>query len=247
MTPLKSALVKISSHPSSRLIVSNGHAWVVLHSFTPANRILFEVASNLYLPKDKQLSEEQIKTLHSWGYEKRRQKRSIGMMTYLSSEEDINKMVEDIERIFSTVFGLSNSEIQCFFQQDVKHSINNQALHAVMRKLVSSKQHNNRITLYQKLLNAQLLVYVNDDDTGFFPYDTIGEFITYAAFTDDKYIQQFDPRGCSVKLVQAYELIPALIEKQAGSLMLNPKGDIRGELYRNELKSIASALSHYKS
>ena len=77
----------------------------------------------------------------------------------------------------------------------------------------------------------------------FHPYDKIGTFQCYAAFTEDKYIKQYDPRGCSVVEQYVHEFIPLLLEKNPGSLIINPKGDLRGELYRNELQSIASALS----
>ena len=242
MHPLLLPLQQISSHTSSRLIISNEYAWVVLHSFTPANRILFEVASNLYLPDDKQLSDTQIKTLFDWGYQKRRQGRSIGTMTYLSSEQDCLNLAEKITKIFSEIFHLDPQNSTHQFQKNVKHGIDNKHLHSAMRQLVNSKDHKYRIALYQALVNAKLLVYLTEDNQDFIPYDTIGEFITYAAFTDDKYIQQFDPRGCTVREMYVYDFIPALVSKNAGSLILNPKGDIRGELYKNELASINTAL-----
>ena len=115
-----------------------------------------------------------------------------------------------------------------------------------MKKLGRDKQHSNRISLYQTLIGSELLVYMTEDEN-LYPYDTISTLITYAAFTDYKYLQQFDPRGCTVQLYPCYELIPLLLQHNAGSLMLNPRGDIRGELYKNELQSIGSALRRNRS
>ena len=247
MNDIKHLLYKLSQQPYARLVIQVEHAWIVLSSFSPASRILFEIASNVHLPKENHLTEEQLQTLNSWGYTKRRKSNTIGTIVYLSNDSDIQRIQQDIKRIFTEIFLLSSTEYQLSFQMDVKHDLSNSKLHSIMKKIAIDKQHSNRITLYQTLLNSQLLVYMTEDKTSFHPYDTIGTFLTYAAFTDDKYIKQLDPRGCPVQIWYAYQFIPELLQKNAGSLILNPKGDVRGELYRNELQSIAKALRHHKS
>ena len=247
MTDLHQHLSQLSTHPNARLVVQTDHAWVVLNSFSPPNRVLFEISSNRYLPKENHLSEAQLKQLEGWGYTKRKAGRSIGAITYLTTDDDIQRVASDIHKIFAEIFHQEGSALTCAFTQNTKHDLSNRKLHNTMRETASSKEHNRRIALYQELINSQLLAYVSADSDNFFPYDTIGPFVTFAAFTEDKYLKQFDPRGCPVKQMYAFELLPKLLEQNAGSLILNPKCDIRGELYRNELQSIVKALRLPKS
>jgi hypothetical protein len=246
MNELRQHLERISAHTNSRLVIQCGVAWVVIHSFAPANRILVEISSNTYLPDEHRLTEHQLEQLQEWGYKVRRQGRSLGMMTYLAAEDDFLKMERDIKRIFTEVFTVP-AAYAFSFQENVKIDLQNNDLLNVMRNLGRDKKHENRISLYQELVNATLLVYVSEDLRSFQQYDTIGPFSTFAAFTDDKNHRQFDPRGCPVQLRHCYEFIPELVEQNAGSLIINPRGDVRGELYRNELQTIASALRRHRS
>ena len=188
-----------------------------------------------------------IKQLELWGYPKRKEGKSIGAITYLNNEEDIQRIARDIDRIFLEIFNVEAESLSCVLTPNTRHDLNNRKLHRTMRETASSKEHSRRIALYQELINSQLLAYMSTDGNDFFPYGTIGPFVTFAAFTDDKYLKYFDPRGFSVKQMYAFELLPKLLEQNAGSLILNPTCDIRGELYKNELQSIVKALRLPKS
>ena len=59
ISTLLSELEQLTATPACRLLVSSPPGWVVLRSYTPANRLLIEFASNTHLPEAHQLTEEQ--------------------------------------------------------------------------------------------------------------------------------------------------------------------------------------------
>ena len=64
----------------------------------------------------------------------------------------------------------------------------------------------------------------------------------FGVFTDDEALRHFDPRGTPTQTRYGYQLFPQLIEARAGILKINPDGMVGGELYRNELQTLASAV-----
>ena len=50
------------------------------------------------------------------------------------------------------------------------------------------------------------------------------------------------PVGQYYRLVQGRELFPELVKGKYGSLRINPKSEVRGELYFNELQMIGDGI-----
>ena len=57
----------------------------------------------------------------------------------------------------------------------------------------------------------------------------------------------WNPRGLPVRATPVAELVPRALGLGAGSLLINPKGLVGGELYRNELESLSDALKRRTS
>jgi hypothetical protein len=67
----------------------------------------------------------------------------------------------------------------------------------------------------------------------------------FAVFTDDKAIRCWDPRGTFWLKSYGFEIIRTLMPLNPGSLMINPRGDVAGEFYKNELKTLAQATKRF--
>jgi hypothetical protein len=109
-----------------------------------------------------------------------------------------------------------------------------------MRKLSKVRSHEARIALYQELVNARLILAVDNGQPR--QLETIGDWPVFGVFTDDESVRHFDPRGTPTQVRYGYQLFPQLITARAGILKINPDGMVGGELYRNELQTLADAV-----
>ena len=65
---------------------------------------------------------------------------------------------------------------------------------------------------------------------------------SYAAFTDAEHLQLWSARPTDYRIIKGRALFPLLMSLRTGSLLINPGGLVGGELYRNEVEAIASAV-----
>ena len=63
----------------------------------------------------------------------------------------------------------------------------------------------------------------------------------YAAFTDWDALRLWEPRGWPYRVIAGHQLFPLADDQRIASLMINPRGDIGGELLMNELRGLAAA------
>ena len=109
-----------------------------------------------------------------------------------------------------------------------------------MRELSSKRTHPLRIQVYQQIITAQLILAITEVGKPRI-IDTIAGLPSYGVFTDDSALRFWDPRGSEYQIFYGYDLFPFLQQHNPGSMFINPKGEIRGELYKNELHTLYNA------
>ena len=227
--------------PEHRIIFQATHHWVTVRSFQPANRMLLEVCSNKNLPREQALSKSQIDHLHSLGLGPRRQGYSIGQLYNIGDPDGLVDIANTISTIFTVVFNTVPQQIQTTICPSPAIQLYNRILIGQMKKLARSKEHQLRLNLYTTLIDATLIALV-DDNGALKKCDSISGFDCFGAFTDEKHALQYDPRGQGLKTMPMLNIIQLAVQQNAGSLWLNPKGETRGELYKNELDSLWSRV-----
>ena len=240
MNPLHN-LQSLFKKPEHRVIFQAPHHWVSVRSFQPANRMLMEVCSNKNLPREHAISESQMEQLHSLGLGKRRQGYSLGKLYNIEDSDGLVDIANTINSVFTTVFETSPQNIQTTICPSPSIHLYNRILIGQMNKLARSKEHQLRLNLYTTLIDATLIALV-DDNGALKKCDTISNFDCFGAFTDEKHALQYDPRGQGLKTMPMINIIQLAVQQNAGSLWLNPKGETRGELYKNELDSLWSRV-----
>ncbi len=123
----------------------------------------------------------------------------------------------------------------------------NPALIEAMRDLSRSRSHAARLALYRQLLQGTFLLAVESEGSTA-PAAIFGDisgWAVYGVFTDQRAWLSWDPRGVPYRLVPGRELFPALMQTAIGALKINPRGVIGGELYRNEIETIATAVRRF--
>lgn len=233
---IESLLHNLLTSPNHQLLLSSSPYWLSLRTYTPANRMLMEVSSNKHLPDDAKLTDDQTQTLEQLGIQSRRQGYSQGKLLSAVQPTDIPNIASEIDSIFSDIFQ-SNHPIESVLRHTPSRSIYNRDLLAKMKESARNKDHQLRLQLYTILIDATFIALSEEDGT-LIQCDTISGFPCFGVFTDEKHAFQYDPRGLNLTEISALQVIQKCIAQGAGSLWLNPKGETRGELYKNEIEEL---------
>jgi hypothetical protein len=118
-----------------------------------------------------------------------------------------------------------------------------------MRLLSEKRDWDTRRALYAALLDATLLVPIDPEADGAdepLEVDSLGKFPVIAGFTDIDALRMWNPRGAPTAPPRR-DLVPRALARRVGSLLINPRGNVGGELYLNELESLDGALKRRSS
>ena len=242
-TALSNELPKLHQDPNGRLILQSETYWAVLHSLDVPSRGLLELSCNTNLPEDRQLTEAQQQKLTELSFTQRRRKRSLGKLVPISSESHHDALITELAYVFDDVFGVDSNALQISFTPNVRQKLSNKPLLECMKKMSKSKQHHLRIELYKALLNSSLLL-LTAESTPDQPLQTgtLMNYPIYTCFTDYESARCYDPRVGQLTEMYAYQIFNLVWSLNVGSLQINPKGDIGGELYRNEIETLIQAV-----
>lgn len=237
-TEITSQLSELRKEPHSKLLLSCPPYWIVVRTLASSFRLLIEVSDNNTLPIDKRLHPQQEESLLSLGYKKRRNNHSLGKLAESTNLEETEKIATELVSILKDVFQTMDKPIHTL-SRNATHSVSNPKILEMIQQIAKTKDHNQRLLLYQHLVQSQMLTLQLPDST-LIACDSIGNLPTFALFTDEKYALQYDARGQHLVQDYTYHIIKRALSQQAGSMIINPKGDIRGEFYKHELQSIVS-------
>ena len=230
--------------PDARLLLSCPGGWLVLHSYSPPVRGLLEAATSQYLPEETPLSKEGEELLLAAGFRPRRGKRSLGKMVGIALPEKRAELAAELAKLLENVYGCREGELTIGIETVPGADVKNPLLLDAMKLLSRNRTHECRVSVYQQLINATLLLATADGEP--MVVGSLGKWSCYGAFTDYASMRQWDPRGCAHRQLYGIDLFPLLQELDAGSLLLNPGGDVRGELYKNEIDTMVRAVSRFK-
>jgi hypothetical protein len=111
-----------------------------------------------------------------------------------------------------------------------------------MRQMAKKRDHRYRVALYRALLDSTLLLLVDPDKDGApKAVDQLMSFDVYACFTSWDALRRHEPRGATYEAIRGRHLFGKLLEHPVGSLLIDRRSVIGGELYRNELETLAGA------
>ena len=122
----------------------------------------------------------------------------------------------------------------------------NERLLKAIRKLSKQRTPDNRKAMYMAVLRASFIVPTEETKNGQ-PSQTYCQDLplqgrpVYVAFTSVDAMRNWRPEHGAYVTVKGMDLMEQLVAGPAASLLINPKNTVGGELYRNELKTLADA------
>jgi hypothetical protein len=120
-------------------------------------------------------------------------------------------------------------------------TLDNQAVIEAMTYLAKARDWAARKTLYRLLIDAWFVIAIDETGT-FLLEDKMGTWPVCAVCLDQNAFTKRYPLGQLYRLVQGRDLFPELVEAKYGALRINPKSDVGGELYFNELQMIRDGI-----
>ena len=83
-------------------------------------------------------------------------------------------------------------------------------------------------------------------DPSFYEVGQIGDFPSFALFTDYAALDNYNPVGLRAQVVTGMDIFPRILSNRVGSVLINPHGQPRGELYSNEVGMIVDGIKRLR-
>ena len=208
------------------------------------DQALCEIAGNKYLSEDHQLSKEQEALITEHGFTKRRGERTLGKIIPISTQEERDSIFEELSDLYPKLYNESFPEGAATLNTKARTGLSNTTFTKTMRALSQKRTHDLRIQLYREFLNTTFLLAL-DESKAPLVIEQLATLSCFAVFTDDKSVRCWNPRGSELKKAYGFEIIIEIMPHNPGSLIINPQGNISGELYKKELQTLAKAAQRF--
>lgn len=235
-----------SGGADNRLVIVAGDYYIVIHGKRGAAELMCEAVSNFYLGGPAEITPARLRSLSDRGYAERSGKNNLFRDVRLTGADPLPRLADDLLALFAQIYGVDEGAAASFDLQlgDPEPTRNPDLLRA-MKALAVRRDMDSRHRVYAAVMNGTFLMPTNPAGrTADEPLevDRLGDFPVIAAFSEIDSLRLWQPRGWPFALIPGARLVPLAVGRRVGSLLLNPRGNIGGELYINELESIEGAL-----
>lgn len=247
----------------NRLVVERGPFFVVLRAARGGRTVDVEAAGGRHL--ETRLQPEQVGRLTELGLRQRNAASTFAGTWPLASEADARTAAAKVEALLRHVYRPDESQgdgpvserdaIRADLTLGDRPSVANTRLLEAMLRLSKQRDMPSRLTVYNQLVASHLIVALAEALPADLPrerhttharlhvFEQLGGLDVHGVFTDHDHLRAFAPRELPTVVWTGRELFPLLAARGTGSLLINPRGDTRGELYRNEIQAISEGIA----
>ena len=234
----------------NRLLVSSGPNYLHFIGGRGAQSLDCEAVCNRFLPSAARLSPKREALLRQRGFGPQAKRRNPVRKLRVKHEDELPAIADEALEILRQAYMVTDDESLHFeLQLGDQETIRNVPLLRAMKKLARLRDNASRRSVYNGLLKSELLMPLqNDTDPELREPHIVEElqgFPVYAGFTDWTSLRLWQPRGWSYARISGADLFLMAADRKAGSLMINPKGDIGGELLMNEIAALADVVRRH--
>ena len=248
LTPRLIALVEEGGN-ANRVVLEGGPGFVVLRGAKGMAEVHVEAAGGRHLPDGFVVDMERVGRLDALGLRQRTAASTFGGRWTITDPASARQAAEKLLFVMQTIYGHGGPPTLRHRLED-RAPVENPGLVQAMQRLGRTRTMGARITLYNRLLGARLLVLLDrrledprrQDEAQLRVVEQLAGTDVVAAFTDDDAHRLYDPRERPFVQWTGREFFPLLAARKVGSLLLNPGSGTRGELYRNEIMTISEGI-----
>ncbi len=233
----------------NRLVVASRDYYLVIAGQRDQPGLHIEAVTNANLTTAAALTPGRLEQLKQRGFREKQHHSNLHRKHSPGTDSELRSLVDELMTIFAKAYGVDAGDPADFdLQLGDGEPLRNPEIVRLMRALSLRRDWDARRALYSALLNATLLVPIDPDAAGDpLEVDRLGSFPVIAGFTDIDALRMWQPRGAPYRATPLAELVPRAVTKRVGSLLINPRGLVGGELYVNELESLDGALKRRAS
>ncbi len=231
----------------NRLLVSRGDIYLHFIGGRGEADLICEAVSNRYLPTAAKMTPERERLLEQRGFSSQRKRRNPVRRIAIGGDVSLESIADDSFDLLAQAYGVGRDEpLTMELHLGDADTTSNVELLRSMKKLARLRDMPSRQSVYSGLLESELLLLLDPaadpDDREPHIVERLQGYPVYAVFSDWNALRLWDPRGWPYTLISGAQLFPMAAERKIGSLMINPKGDIGGELLMNEIAALAAAV-----
>ena len=233
----------------NRVALVSGQGYIVFSSRGRHRPVVVQAAGGRNLPDGVKLTPEQVGTLSGYGLRQRRASADYQLEIARDQSDRLAPVISAASSILTDVYGAASENQSVRFRFDSVPDLDNSELEEAMNHLARQRDWAARTGLYMKMVRSQLICAVateagSEPRSSLDPYHagSIGPFPTVAIFTSFEALDNYSAVGLPARVIAGMDLFPALLALKVGSVLINPKGGPRGELYNNELHIIVDGI-----
>ena len=211
--------------------------------------ICVQATASRRLPK-RSLTPEQAGALGDLGLRQTRASEDFQRQVARDDHDTIADLIARTSATMTAAYGAQPGEMTVKTRFETVPELDNQTLDEAMNHLAKNRTWAARKGLYMTLVQTSLVCpTANEDVDGQLePYvaDHIASFPVVAAFANYASLDTYNPIGLPARVLSGFDLFPEFLARKVGSVLLNPHGQPRGELYSNELHIIVEGIKRLK-
>ena len=266
---MRGALDRVTSRGGSwnRVVVQGDRGFMVVRGARDDEDVEIIAAAGRAL--ERRLSEQEAQHLYDLGYRRYNAARPYVREASIDCGDVRETITDELIELTLELYASSADTVAVHERYDDLVDVENPRLIEAMRRLSKARDMSSRQKLYWAVVRADVLLALDapppkslKSDSGHMQWVETGlkeiehisssvnildfkEVTSYnsaAIFSDLKSLEQVDPRGLHFIRLPGRLAIMLALAQGWSSLLINPRSDVGGELYRNELESILDGL-----
>jgi hypothetical protein len=197
--------------------------------------------------RGRDLSEEEAQRLYDLGFRRRTAADPFEQSLPIYGEADRLVLGALLSTLMGDLYLTHGAPLDARLHLGDAPTLVAQRLQEAMKRASEARDNASRQSLYWAFVRGRLLLALDapaEELAGATPrsFKALTGYESAAVFTSWEESLRYDARGLDVVECGGRELLPLLLERGVGSLLVNPRGRLGGEFYRNELASMDEAM-----
>ncbi|MCA9717562.1 MAG: SseB family protein [Myxococcales bacterium] len=229
----------------NRVTMIAGEYHAIVSSARGRDSVTVELVGNRDLSRAARLTEGRAAVIDGHGF-RRATRRPGPSKTYkVATEDERAALGRELADIFARAFGVDAGDaVELAVSLGDAERTRNAELIRAMRRVAQRRDNDSRMQLYRELARATYLLPLAESRDSDEPlvFETLRDRPVFGVFTDWPALRLWRPRGWPYLIKSADEVFALADAQRVGSLLINPRGNVGGELYMHEVEMIHRAL-----
>lgn len=246
------------------VVCRGGRGFISVSATERASHLALRAAAGRSL--DRRLQPGEVELLYGLGLKQKSVADPFFAAFPAQTEAERRTLSALIEQLMERLYVEEGARPECTLYEAQVPSLDDQPLVEAMRHVSKERSHSARQRLYWAFVRGQHLLALQGEPTAralgplerpeelinalkgreLEEYSQITGYRSAAVFSTWEGALRCHPDGRHVVEVRGRALLPLLLSRGVASLLINPRGSVGGELYRNELSSMEEAMSEWE-